>query len=323
MKPTRIEISAKTIVFTVLFLLFLWALYEIRSILVLFFISFIMATAINPLATVARRKKIPIVIPIFIVYLIILLTLSLAIASLVPAFLSQSKSLVDNIPRLLGGLESELGLKFSSDFGSSYVTAVPSNILRFAGNIFGNILNIFAIFFISYYIIESRPRLHRYLAKFIGDGDAERRAEEIIVAVERVVGGWVRGELILMLVIGVMTYVGLILLGIPYALPLAVIAGMLEIVPNLGPTIAAIPPILMGLTISPVTALGALAVSIIVQQLENNLIVPKVMQSQTGAHPLVTILVLLSGFALAGVAGAVLAMPLYLTAATVYKYLTK
>lgn len=323
MKPTRVEISAKTIVFTILFLLLLWALYQIRSILVLFFISFIMATAINPIAQASRRKKIPIILPIFLVYLIIILTLSLSIASLVPAFLSQSKALIDNIPRLLGGLESEFGLQFSGDWSSSYLSAIPTNLLRFAGNLFGNIINLFAVFFISYYIIEARPNLHRYLARLFGNGDGERRAEEIIVAVERVVGGWVRGELILMLVIGVMTYLALILLGVPYALPLAVIAGILELVPNLGPTVAAIPAILMGLTVSPVTGLGALVTSILIQQLENNLIVPKVMLSATGSQPLATILVLLSGFALAGVAGAILSMPLYLTATTIYKYMTK
>ena len=126
-----------------------------------------------------------------------------------------------------------------------------------------------------------------------------------------------------MVIIGFMTYFSLIILGIPYALPLAVLAGILEIVPNLGPTIAAIPAIFMGLTVSPVVGLGALATSILIQQLENNLIVPKVMQSATGAQPLATILVLLMGLTLGGVMGAILAMPLYLTGLTIYKHLKK
>jgi len=107
------------------------------------------------------------------------------------------------------------------------------------------------------------------------------------------------------------------LLGIPYALPIAVLSGLLEAVPNIGPTIAAIPAILMGLTVSPIVGLGALAMSILIQQLENNLIVPKIMQSATGTKPLVTILVLLIGYTLGGIAGAVLAMPVFLTIQTI------
>lgn len=323
MKTTRVEISSRTIIFTVVFLISLWLLYQIRSILVLFFISFIVATAVQPLAAAARRKKIPVIIPMFIVYLLAIVTLVTAIASLVPAFLSQSKALVDNAPQYLASLEQTFDIKLTSDLGANYFNSIPSNILKFAGNFFGNLISIFAIFFISYYLILSRPNLHRQLARIIGDNNGEKKAEDLIVGVEKAVGGWVRGQMILMLVIGVMTYIALVLLGIPYALPLAVLAGILELVPNLGPTIAAIPAILMGLTVSPVTGLGALVASILIQQLENNLIVPKVMLSATGTVPLVTILILLSGFALGGIAGAVLAMPLYLTASTIYKHLTK
>jgi predicted PurR-regulated permease PerM len=171
----------------------------------------------------------------------------------------------------------------------------------------------------SYYLVLERPKLHRYFVRFFPNHDAEAKAESLVLAVEHQVGGWVRGQLLLMLVIGVMTYIGLMLLGVPYALPLAVIAGILELIPNLGPTIAAIPALIIGLTISPVIGLGTLIMSIIIQQLENNVIVPKIMKEATGTEPLVTILVLLVGFTLGGVAGAVLAMPLYLTIQTVIK----
>jgi predicted PurR-regulated permease PerM len=126
-----------------------------------------------------------------------------------------------------------------------------------------------------------------------------------------------------MLIIGVMTYVSLVLLGIPFALPLAVLAGILEAVPNLGPTIAAIPAIMLGLTVSPIIGLGALIASIIIQQVESNWIVPKVMQSATGTEPLVTIVVLLVGFTLGGIPGAVLSMPIYLTVQTVLTAINK
>ena len=319
----KIEISSKTIIFTIFTILSLWVLYEVRSIVVLFFISFILATAINPLAIVARRKKIPIMIPIFIIYLIVILALSFIVVSLVPAVIEQSSALFESVPSYFTALEQTFNIDFVNSFSSNYLTTAPTNILKFAGGLFSNIINIFAVFFITYYIIIERSYLHQYLTNFFGKSDKEEKVENLILTIEQIVGGWIRGELILMAIIGFMTYLSLILLGIPYALPLAVLAGILEIVPNLGPTIAAIPAIFMGLTISPVIGLCALGTSILIQQLENNLIVPKVMQSATGAKPLATILVLLIGFTLGGVAGAILAMPIYLSTTIAYKHLKK
>src|SRR5690606_25972552 len=110
------------------------------------------------------------------------------------------------------------------------------------------------------------------------------------------------------------TYVGLMLLGVPYAVPLAIIAGLLEIIPNIGPTISAIPAILVPLLVmhDPVTALFVAALYIIIQQVENNVLVPKIMQSAVGIHPLITILLIIIGLKLSGVAGAILAVPLFL-----------
>jgi|SaaInlStandDraft_5_1057022.scaffolds.fasta_scaffold15100_2 predicted PurR-regulated permease PerM len=319
----KIEISPKTIIFAVLTVLALWVFYQIRSIAILFFISFILATAVNPLAAAATRKKIPVMVPMMLVYLIVILTLSLVVASLIPAVIEQSSALFESVPTYFTALESTFNLDIAGNLGSNYLNTAPTNLLKFAGGLFSNIINIFAVFFITYYIIIERPHLHHHLTGLFGKGNNEKKAEALVRAIEKVVGGWVRGELILMVIIGFMTYFSLIILGIPYALPLAVLAGILEIVPNLGPTIAAIPAIFMGLTVSPVVGLGALATSILIQQLENNLIVPKVMQSATGAQPLATILVLLMGLTLGGVMGAILAMPLYLTGLTIYKHLKK
>jgi predicted PurR-regulated permease PerM len=122
-----------------------------------------------------------------------------------------------------------------------------------------------------------------------------------------------------MSIIGIMSFIGLTILHIPYALPLAILAGLLEAVPSIGPTISAVPAIILGLSISPLTGLGALAMSIIIQQSENNLIVPRVMQHVVGVRPIVTIVVLMTGFTLGGVMGAVLAMPIFLALTSIYR----
>ena len=319
METKKVEISQKTIVFTFSLVLGLWFIYQVRSIIVLLFIAFILMTAVNPVIKLAKKIKIPTIIVMLVIYFGLIALISTVIASLVPAVVQQTIDLTLVLPTYMHNLEDMFNAQFDPNVVGNYLSSVPSNLLKIAAGAFSNIMNILALFFMSYYLVLERPNLHRYLLRFFDNRNAESRAEALVIAVERQVGGWVRGELFLMAIIGLMTYLGLQALGIPYALPLAVIAGLLEAVPNLGPTIAAIPAILIGLTVSPYVGLGALILSIVIQQLENNLIVPKIMESATGTEPLVTILVLLVGFTLGGVTGAILAMPIYLTIKTVIK----
>lgn len=317
MNTYHVEITPKSVFYTVGTLLALYVTYQIRSIIVLVFISFILMTAINPLVRVTQKWRIPTIAVVLVVYLAIVALFSTLIASLIPAVVNQTRGLSQALPTYLHNLEDMLNTRFDPALTNNYLSSIPSNILKLAAGAFDNILNVMAVFFMTYYLIIERPHLHRYLLRLFDNKNAEARAERLVHAIERQVGGWVRGELILMLIIGILTYAGLTALGIPYALPLATLAGLLEAVPNLGPTIAAIPAILMGFAVSPLVGFGALAMSILIQQLENNLIVPKVMQSATGTAPLATILVLLVGYTLGGITGAILAMPIYLVTQTV------
>jgi predicted PurR-regulated permease PerM len=117
--------------------------------------------------------------------------------------------------------------------------------------------------------------------------------------------------------IGLLSYFGYLVLGLSYAIPLALIAGLLEIVPNIGPIIATTLAALVGLTISPLTALFAIIWGIVIQQAENNIIVPKVMKATVGLNPIITILTIATGAQLGGVGGALLAVPIYLTLETI------
>jgi predicted PurR-regulated permease PerM len=131
------------------------------------------------------------------------------------------------------------------------------------------------------------------------------------------IGLWIRGQLILSLIIFSLTFLGLSILGVNYALVLALIAGLTEFVPYLGPTIAAIPAIFLAFTQSPMLALFVLALYYIIQMVENHIIVPKLMQKVVGLNPVISIMVLLVGFKLAGILGAILAIPV-VTIASVF-----
>ena len=124
-----------------------------------------------------------------------------------------------------------------------------------------------------------------------------------------------------MTIIGILSYIGYTILGLRYAVPLAIFAGLLEAVPVIGPVVTTALAALVGFTISPLTGVLAIAVGTVIQQLENNIIVPRIMKKSVGFNPLVTILLIASGAKLGGVIGAVLALPLFLTLQTVIKVL--
>ncbi|HHH14267.1 MAG TPA: AI-2E family transporter, partial [candidate division WWE3 bacterium] len=115
--------------------------------------------------------------------------------------------------------------------------------------------------------------------------------------------------------------IGLVALGVNYALSLALIAGILEIVPIIGPIIATIPALIVGFAVSPIKGLGVLGLYILIQQLENNLIVPKVMQKAVGFNPLITMTAILIGGSLFGVLGALLSIPVTIIIVILFKHL--
>ena len=196
------------------------------------------------------------------------------------------------------------------------IGTLPENLLRLTVGIFGNLLTVFTTLVITFYLLLERKHLDKYLSALLGK-DTPTQIGHVINEIERRLGGWIRGELFLMFVVGLFTYVGLVILGVDIALPLAIIAGVLEIVPNIGPTISAVPAVLIALTIHPLTALATVALYFLVQIIENNFLVPKVMEKAVGVNPLISILGLLIGLKIAGPAGAVLAIPLIIVIQTI------
>lgn len=130
---------------------------------------------------------------------------------------------------------------------------------------------------------------------------------------------WFWGEIVLMTIVGVFTYIGLVFIGVPYALPLAVFAGLLEIVPNIGPIISAIPAVIIGFSQSYFAGFSAMALYIIVQQLENSVIVPAIMKKAVGLNPVLTLVALLLGGRIGGMLGVLLSIPILLFAETLLR----
>lgn len=133
---------------------------------------------------------------------------------------------------------------------------------------------------------------------------------ELLVEIERRVSGYVAGQLLLSLIIGSLSLVVYLIIGLPYALVLALFVALMELIPFVGPLIGAVPALIIGLSISPLTALWTVIASIIIHQLESNVFGPRVMKHTLGMRPLVTLLALTAFGTLFGPLGALVALPL-------------
>jgi len=318
----KIEISHKTIIFTVFFLISLWFLYQIKDIILLLFLSFVMMSALNPVVDKMEKIRIPRPLAVLIIYVLIFGLLAGLIAALVPILINQTYLFLQTLPVLIEKLDF-WGIKINISDYSNQLAQVPGNVFKIIAVTFSNILRLFTFLVITFYLLMERKNMKNYL-HFLFRKDGEERAEKFLNRMERKIGGWVRGELVLMFLVGLLSYFGLLFLGLEFAMPLAVLAGVFEIIPNIGPTLSMVPAVIVGLSISPVMGLTVVALYFLIQQLENNLIVPKVMQKSIGLNPLVTLVVLMVGFNLAGVVGMFLAIPiflaLYIIVKEAYKY---
>lgn len=303
----RIEISHKTVFFITGFLALLWALYQIREVIILLFIAIIFMSALYPIVDYLQRLRLPKSLAITSTYLVILTLLAVLISVITAPFVEQTTNLFQYLPAKIEQILPREG-PVNRNLVQEEVTAISRNVLGFTLAIFNNMVAFISVAVLTFYLLLEREKLDDLIAQFfIG---REEKVKRIVRRVEDKLGSWLRGQAVLSLVIGVMAYVALTAFQIPYALPLAILAGALEVVPVIGPIISSIPAILVAYMVGPVPALITAIAFFIIQQLENNLIVPQVMRRAVGLNPLIVILAVSVGGKLLGIAGALLAVPI-------------
>lgn len=320
----KIEISHRTIIFAVFFLLFLGFLYVVRDIILELFVALLLMTILEPLVGKLSKIRIPRAISVLVAYILVIGVIGGVIALVVPSLVDQTTSFINALP----GYISNIGIKQEwSDqiIGGILATAgnAPSEIFQFTFSLFNNVLAIVTVLVFAFYMLVAREKLEDQLGFFFGE-EKKKELGRVLDRLETRLGGWARGELILMFMIGLGVYVGLRIIGIPFALPLSILSGILEIVPMLGPIISAIPAVLIGVGISPITGLGVAALYFLVHQLEGYILVPKVMEKSVGVSPIVTLIALAVGARLAGIVGVIISVPTVITLQVlVQQYLIK
>lgn len=317
-----VKISPSIVIFTFLFIASIWLAMQIEAIIFMTFISYIISVGLNKgIDKLESKFKLHRIFGVLIVYSLFISTISLFLAFIFPPLIKEISNLFGNaqLPSVFQSELENFEVNFSSikglldTFGTSVGTAFTIISTTFSGAFVA-----ITTMVVSLYFSLEKPKLIKDLAKLLDHGK-EEAIKSFFHEVDNQLGNWIRGEIILMTAIGLMTFLGLFILKIPYALPMAIIAGILEIVPNIGPIFSAIPAIAIAfLTFGWPGAMTTAVLYLIIQQLENNLIVPKIMKTSVDINPLVSILGILIGAKVFGVVGALLAVPIFIVSRTVF-----
>ncbi|MFA9288390.1 MAG: AI-2E family transporter [Weeksellaceae bacterium] len=311
-----IEISPRSIFLSILIPLGLYSLWMIKDIIFSLLIGFILMSAMRPAVNLLNRKGLSRTVACFLVYAVFLVCFIFLISLIIPPIIIETTNLLRNFPMIIDRLNPSFEQYIDTSSIVSYIPNVTNNLLGLIGIIFSNTFFIISTLFFGLYFLLEENSIQRFIGQYMDEKNAQRVSSIFTKAEERM-SSWFWGEITLMTVVGVLTYVGLNIIGMKYALPLAVLAGILEVVPNIGPTISAIPAVIIAMSSSYFAGFSTLALYIIVQQLENSIIVPMIMRRAVGINPIITLIALMVGGRIGGVLGVLLAIPLFLFVETI------
>ncbi|MGB8644817.1 MAG: AI-2E family transporter [Anaerolineae bacterium] len=295
------------------------------DVLILVFMALVITATLRPMVFALQRRGIPKALALVLIYLGILAVFAGLFVLVIPALIDQGGALGRSLPQVYASLVASLENNPNDairtlpqrlptgDQLASQLQGMSSTVLTGALGIGIGVIafltQMLSIVVLSIYLTLGQSRLERF---WLSLAPAARRPELLAIwrEIEGRLGGYVRGELLLMISIGVLSSLGYLVIGLPYPLALGALAGLLEFVPMLGPTLGSIPAILVALSISPQAALLVVGYSVVLQMTENNLLVPRLMGRSVGVSPVVVILAVFAFSSLLGITGAFLAIPL-------------
>ena len=263
-------------------------------------------------------KKIGRIGAVALLVVILMAIVALGVYIVIPPVIDQLQALTHRIPEIANqysylkeyapNLEDSLS-EFLNRFGD-----ISQSVVALTANVFGGLIAFITAIVLFVYLLIDEKMIKEFIVSLFPN---EHRGgiTNVLRKVARKLGDWFRGQIILGVIVGILDLIGLLIIGVPYALTLAIISGLLEIVPGIGPIIAGIIAAMIALTDSPLKALLVIILYIVIQQLENNIIVPKVMQKAVGLSPIIIIVTILIGAKLMGIIGAIIAVPIAATIA--------
>lgn len=287
---------------------------------------------LNPLVNILEKRKIPRVYTIIALYLVIVLLITLLLNTVIPLVQEQIVSLISNFPRysqevqiqfeslvgsdLFGKISSTSGFDPSkigqsvADQATSLFNGAVTGLGGFIGAIKDIILTIATIPFILFYLLKDGKKLPNFILRFV-PVKFRSQSGRVMSEMNEQISSYIRGQIIVSLCIGILLYIGFVIIGMDYSLILAIIAACTTIVPYLGPAIAITPALIIAIVTSPMMLIKLIIVWTVVQLIEGKFISPQIMGKSLKIHPITIIFVILTAGNLYGILGIILAVPGY------------
>ncbi|MFA4814547.1 MAG: AI-2E family transporter [Candidatus Gracilibacteria bacterium] len=314
---------------------------EITRVILIFFIAILLSAALTPTVNSLRKYKIPRPLSVLLMFLLLLLILGFFVSQLIPLVATQLIELAKSLTSLINkigagevnipfGLGDRLGPIFQDILAQvdkeTVINELKTTLEGFAGElqtlagdtlgvlkaIFNGIFNFVLVLILTFFLIVNGKDVNDFFVSLF----PSRHGAYIMVKIEAIqgkIGYWLRGQMILMLLMFSLSLTGLLILGVDNALTLAMMAGIAELLPVVGPIAAGIPAILVAFNESPWLAIWVLGLIILLQQIEGNILVPLVMRKAVGLSPIIIILAMMIGLETLGIVGMLMAIPVATT----------
>jgi len=316
---TIIEISPKTIFWVLGIGVLAVLVYMVGDIIAVLIFAIIIASALEPILRYAQSKKIPRLLSLIVIYLLFFIFFAALIYIFLPLVLDQLRDFSQNYPTYFGRIEEAAGvITFLPGLSgnihellSQLTEQIPSltSLISYISAIFGGILSFVVVLVVSFYLSISRNALDNFL-KAILPPQFEVYVHSLWVRAQYKMGRWLQAQILLSFIMALIVGLGLWILGVKYAFLVAVVAGVLEIVPYVGPIVSGGLATLLALSQSPILGLWTLIFFIVAQQLEGHILVPLLIKKLVGLNPVAVILAILVGAKLGGILGILLAVPI-------------
>ncbi len=320
----QLEIGSGTVIKVILLILLFVFLYILKDVVVIFLFALVIASGISPFANWLDDRKFPRVIGVLGLYIIILGLAVFILSLVVPYISSDINRLIGVLPKVVERVSSSLDaaqqsspqyLDFLGEIQnilsglSSSLQQASQSVIGLIVSVFGGIFSFVTILIISFYLSVTRKGVETFLGSVVPE-KYERYVTSLWKRTEIKVGKWLQGQLLLGLIVGLMCYIGLSIMQVKFALILSLLIMVLELVPMVGPVVAAIPAVILAFLQSPALGLWVLVLYVVVQQLENHILVPIILGRTLNLNPVVILIALLVGSKLAGIPGMILAVPI-------------
>jgi predicted PurR-regulated permease PerM len=292
-----------------------WLAIKLKYVLIIIFAAFVLSTSLYPLVLYLKKKGLPIYLAISLPIVILVFGFGLLTYLLVPPFAHRFVELTDHLSDYINSANAQLGVNINTKGVTNVINdrfgSISSAAFKLSTKAFAVMISVIAVIVLTIYWLGSYNSVRKNIIVLFR-GTTRKKIDDIWSRIEIKMRDWVRAHLMLNSAVAAMVWLALTILGIPFAELMAFIAFLIEIIPTLGPILAAAPAILLGFSISGVKGVLVFFAYLAIQQIENHILSPLLLGKTVRLHPIVIIISLLVGARLMGILGALIAVPLTL-----------